>query len=314
MNQLTIIGGAGINIGVHGVCPFADEMLSFTYDKLSASVYKIIEPEIRELFKPESFDFILGGLLAVNLALEKAKENLRRYKVDEGIFSQLFRQSDLQLSIVNALERIEDQLTISQHQLVDVVKVFDPVIENLSKKFDVINYFTTNFDGIFDHVFYGLHYSRGKRVTDFWKSDGSINRDANQQIRIHHLHGDIRYKPSKKTKYNNPPYRWPVLVVGDVEAKRQLIGGQESLLLYREKFQNVMESRGSVQRNVLAIIGFGFRDEDAHIVKNIRSGLSGCVFDEVYIYDPVDHLAGIRGKRIWVRPESKDIISFLDSL
>ena len=63
MRNLTILSGAGINIGVSQACPFADEMLNFSYQKISTNVYTRISPEIKALFSPESFDYILGGLL-----------------------------------------------------------------------------------------------------------------------------------------------------------------------------------------------------------------------------------------------------------
>lgn len=314
MKQLTIVSGAGTNIGVSQACPFADEMLNFTYQKISTSVYSRITPEIKNLFSPESFDYILGGLLTVNLAIEKTKQDLRRFQMNEQAFAELFRQSDLQSSIANALDQIESQLTISLGQMLSVVTAFNPAIDLIASRYQSINYFTTNFDGIFDHIIYGPRYSRGKQVTDFWAYDGSLNNQANQQIKIHHLHGDLRYKPFKKTQYNNPPYRWPVLVVGDQEVKKGLIAGQESLRFYNNRFRHATESRDFIQENVLAIIGFGFRDEDEHIVSRIRAGIQGGVFDKVFLFDPEDKLNGICSGHTWVSPRTESLISFLGRL
>lgn len=314
MKQLTIISGAGTNIGVAQACPFADEMLNFTYQKISTSVYSRIAPEIKNLFSPESFDYILGGLLTVNLAIEKTKQDLRRFQMNEQAFADLFRQSDLQSSIANALDQIESQLTISLGQMLNVVTAFNPTIDLIASKYHSINYFTTNFDGIFDHIIYGPRYSRGKQVTDFWAYDGSLNHQAGQQIKIHHLHGDLRYKPFKKTQYNNPPYRWPVLVVGDQEVKKGLIAGQESLRFYNNRFRYVTENRDCIQENVLAIIGFGFRNEDEHIVSRIRLGIQSGIFDSVFLFDPEDKLNGICHGYTWVSPHRESLISFLGRL
>lgn len=314
MRQLTIVSGAGTNIGVSHACTFADEMLNFTYQKISTSVYSRIAPEIKALFSPESFDYILGGLLTVNLAIEKTKQDLRRFQMNEEAFADLFRQSHLQSSIASALDQIENQLTISLGQMLNVVMAFNPTIDKLASSYHSINYFTTNFDGIFDHILYGPRYSRGKQVTDFWKHDGSLNHQASQQIKIHHLHGDLRYKPFKKTQYNNPPYRWPVLVVGDQEVKKGLIAGQESLRFYNNRFRHATENRDGIQENVLAVIGFGFRSEDEHIVSRIRSGIQSNVFDKVFLFDPDDKLNGICTGHTWVSPHSENLISFLDRI
>lgn len=106
MRNLTVLSGAGINIGVSQACPFADEMLNFSYQKISTNVYTRISADIKALFSPESFDYILGGLLTVNLAIEKTKQDLKRFNMNEAAFADLFRQSDLQSSIANALDQI----------------------------------------------------------------------------------------------------------------------------------------------------------------------------------------------------------------
>lgn len=315
MRNLTILSGAGINIGVSQACPFADEMLNFSYQKISTNVYSRISPEIKALFSPESFDYILGGLLTVNLAIEKTKQDLKRFNMNEAAFADLFRQSDLQSSIANALDQIENQLTISLGQMLDVVTAFTPALNQVIESYDSINYFTVNFDGIFDHILYGPKYSRGRIVTDFWRGDGSFNHHAEQKVRIHHLHGDLRYKPYKKTRFNQPPYRWPVLVVGDQEVKKGLIAGQESLRFYNNRLRTATDARGaSLKENVLAIIGFGFRDEDEHIVSKIKHALTNGTFDRIFLFDIEDRLAPIHTGHTWVHPENENLIAFLARL
>jgi hypothetical protein len=315
MKNLTILSGAGINIGVSQTCPFADQMLNFSYQKISTNVYTRISPDIKALFSPESFDYILGGLMTVNLAIEKTKQDLKRFKMNEEAFADLFRQSVLQASIASALDQIENQLTISLSQMLNVVKAFTPVLDHVVATYNAINYFTVNFDGIFDHILYGPNYARGKTVTDFWSGDGSLNKSANQKVKIHHLHGDLRYKPFKKTRYNQPPYRWPVLVVGDQEVKKGLIAGQESLRFYNNRLRTSTESRETgVVENVLAIIGFGFRDEDEHIVSRVKYAITNGVFDRVLLFDIEDRLAPICQGHTWVRPDQENLIAFLARL
>lgn len=314
MRQLTILSGAGVNLGVAHACPFADEMLNFTYQKISVSVYERIDPNLRQLFTPESFDYILGGLLTVNLAIEKTKQDLKRFNVNEQAFCDLFQQTALQGSIVAALEQLEGQLTISLGQMLDVVKAFAPVLDELTAKYDSINYFTVNFDGIFDHILYGPGYSRVASCTDFWRGNGEMNQGANQRIKIHHLHGDLRYKPFKRTKQNNPPYKWPLLVVGDGEVKKGIIASNEPLRFYNNRLRSAMESRGAAQENVLAIVGFGFREEDDHIVSKVRHALQHGIFDRVFLFDPADRLAGIAPQRVWISPQQENLVQFLSRL
>jgi hypothetical protein len=314
LRQLTIIGGAGINIGISHACPSADEMLNFTYQKISASVFQRIAPEIRELFAPESFDYILGGLLTVNLAIERTKQDLKRFKINEEAFTRLFRQSDLQLSIASSLDQIEQQLTVSIDQMMSVVKEFSPAVDEVVAHYDSINYFTVNFDGIFDHILYGPQYTRSNIVTDYWRGSGAFNPNATAKIKILHLHGDLRYKPSKRTSYHQPPYRWPVLVVGDPEIKRGLIASHESLSFYLKRLRHLTKDRGSAAKNVLAIIGFGFRDEDAHIVNCIKHALGAGVFDDVLVFDVQDRLSGLLPHYTWVTPNQENLIAFMRRL
>lgn len=314
MRQLTLLSGAGINLGVSEACPDADEMLNFTYQKISTSVYSRIDPELKAMFTAESFDYILGGLLTVNLAIEKTKLDLRRFKMDEAAFANLFKQSHLQLSIVGALESIENQLTISLKQMLNVTEAFAPAVNHLFGTYDSINYFTVNFDGIFDHIIYGRNYQRQNKVTDFWRGNGSLNHDIDRQMKVFHLHGDLRYKPFKKTKLNNPPYRWPVLVVGDEEVKKGIIASNESLRFYNNRLKAVCESRGEVTENNLAIIGFGFRQEDEHIVTKIRGAIDAKIFDNIYLFDLEDKLSKISQDHNWIRPSDQSLIAFLGSL
>lgn len=312
MRQLTILSGAGINLGVSQACPEADEMLSFTYQKISTSVYSRIDQDVKAMFTPESFDYILGGLLTVNLAIEKTKQDLQRFHMDQQAFADLFRQSNLQASIAGALDSIEKQLTLSLSQMLGVTEAFSGSIDRLFNTYDSINYFTVNFDGIFDHIIYGNKYRRGDKVTDFWKGDGSLNHNIDRQAKIFHLHGDLRYKPFKKTKYNKPPYRWPVLVVGDHEVKMGIITSNESLRLYNNRFKAICESKGEVTENNLAIIGFGFRPEDEHIIKRLRHALDNGIYDNIYLFDPEDKLSNIAKNYNWIKPSQQNLIEFLN--
>ena len=314
MRQLTILSGAGINLGISDACPEADEMLSFTYQKISTSVYSRIDPEVKAMFSPESFDYILGGLLTVNLVIEKTKLDLKRFNMNEAAFTELFRQSNLQSSISSALSSIENQLTISLGQILDVIDNFRPAIDDLFAKYDSINYYTVNFDGIFDHILYGKHYARGANVKDFWWPSGNLNHRADRKTKIFHLHGDLRYKPFKKTKSNDPPYKWPVLVVGDHEVKMGIITSNESLRLYNNRFKATCEQRGPYEENNLAIVGFGFRDEDEHIVSRLRQGIAAKTFDSISLFDLNDKLSGLAEDYSWSRPVDKSLIQFIHGL
>jgi hypothetical protein len=314
MRQLTIVSGAGINHGVANECPFADELINFTYQKVSQSVYQRVAPEIREMFSQESFDYILGGLMTVNLAIERTKQDLRRFNMDEKAFSSLFKQADLQNSIIAALDQIENQLTVFLGQMLKVVNHFNASIDHLKNSYNSVNYFTVNFDGVFDHIIYGERYARGGDATDFWNGQGGINRDINRQFKIMHLHGDLRYKPFKRTKYNNPPYRWPVLVVGDGEVKKGIIASNEALRFYNQRLRDEFESRGDVIQKNLLIVGFGFRDEDDHIVSKIKGGIASGVFDDIVVYDFDDKLSGLSRPYRWVRPDQQGLCDLLLSL
>lgn len=314
MRQLTIVSGAGINHGVVKQCPYADELINFTYQKVSQSVYQRVTPEIRDMFTQESFDYILGGLMTVNLAIERTKQDLRRFNMNEEAFTSLFRQTELQSSIIAALDQIENQLTVSLGQMLQVVNDFAPAINHLQGTYQSVNYYTVNFDGIFDHIIYGAGYARSGVTTDFWTAAGSVNKYIDRQFKIMHLHGDLRYKPFKKTQYNTPPYRWPVLVVGDGEVKKGIIASNEALRYYNQRLRDTFEERGAATENNLLIIGFGFREEDEHIVSKIKGGIVSGVFDSITAYDLEDKLAGIARPYDWVRPDQQGLRDLLQSL
>lgn len=198
--------------------------------------------------------------------------------------------------------------------MLDVVKKFSPALDDIMDRYDSINYFTVNFDGIFDHVIYGPGYSRIKNVTDFWTGYGQLDKGAQKKVKIFHLHGDLRYKPAKKTKNYDPPYKWPVLVVGDQDVKKGTIASNEALLFYNNRLKSVFENRDQIDENNLAIIGFGFREEDDHIVSKIKHGITSHVFDKVSVFDPEDRLDGVTDSHTWVKPADASLIDFLREL
>jgi hypothetical protein len=314
MRQLTIISGAGINLGISKACPEANELLGFTYQKISQGVYRKVSAEIQEMFDPNSFDYILGGLLTVNLAIEKTKRDLKRFKMNEKAFADLFKQSHIERSIERALEQIEQDLKISLEQMLGVVKTFQPAIGKLAEKYDSINYFTLNFDRIFDHMLLGPQYLRRQHCTDFWNHKGELNKDAKAKIKIFHLHGDLTYKPNKQTKYSKNGYRWPVLVVGDQEVKRGIIASNPALLFYNQRLRAVCDNRNGIDENNLAIVGFGFREEDEHIVKQIKHGIKNDVFDNVHLFDVNNTLEGVCIDHQWMKANEKSLIDFLSAI
>lgn len=291
MHRLCLVSGAGINLSLARECPQATQLAEFTYQHVSKQVYDIVSPELRQMFSPESFDYILGGLMTINLVIEKAKTNLRRFRINEAAFAQLFQQSTLQQAIANALTEIETKLTVELGQMIDVLTTLDPAMRHLQQTFQSVHYFTVNFDGLFDHIIYGPNYGRTGIVTDFWNAHGLTTRYADRQFLIYHLHGDLRYKPNKKTAHNNPPYKWPVLVVGDGDFKRGIIAGNESLTFFNKQMHELFVKRPlGVDKHTLAIIGFGCREEDNHVVSRITTAISNHVFDRVLVYDVEDRL------------------------
>jgi hypothetical protein len=328
MRQLTIVSGAGINIGISKSCPEANYLLGLTYDKISKSVYNKIREDIQVLFEPDSFDFILGGLLTVNLAMEKIKGELNRFNMNKVAFDDLFNQSLIQDSIANALQQIEQSLTIPLDEVLKILKKFQRPIEKLADQYDSINYFTLNFDSVFDHMLLGPNYRRGRMCTDYWwgnrsKPELDFKPDLDARIKIFHLHGDLRYKPNKTNKMERKggeEYRWPVIVVGDQQVKRGIIASNAALSFYNNRFKELCqpngESRKTYKENNLAVIGFGFREEDTHIVNNIRQGITGGVFDNIHSYDMEDKLmlSGICAEHNWAKASETNLITFLDKL
>jgi hypothetical protein len=312
--QLTIISGAGINIGISKACPEATELMDFTYQKISKSVYRKVSEDIQRMFSPDSFDYILGGLLTINLAIEKTKRDLKRFDMNEEAFAEIFMQSALEASIADALKQIEQSLRISLEQMLGVVEKFQPAIEYLSNQYDSINYFTLNFDRVFDHMLLGPKYRRTQYCTDFWTYKGVLDKNADKKIKIFHLHGDLLYKPNKVTSYSENAYRWPVLVVGDQAVKRGTIASSPALSFYNKRFAQVCEAKGNYTENNLAIIGFGFRKEDAHIITNIKKGINGKVFDNIYLFDIDNTLDGICDDHHWTKANEMNLIDFLGKL
>ena len=318
--QLTIISGAGINLGISKSCPDAKDLLGFTYQKISQSVYRTIREDIQRMFTPGSFDFILGGLLTVNLAMAKIKSDLKRFEMDEEAFADLFRHTDIQDSISNALQKIEQSLTIPLDELLGTLKKFEPAIQSLADQYDSINYFTLNFDSVFDHMLLGPGYRRSGLCTDYWNK-GKLNKNANARIKIFHLHGDLRYKPNKvntRSRQGNKDYQWPVIVVGDQQVKRGIIASNTALSFYNNRFKALCDPKGDdrkkFEENNLAIVGFGFRTEDAHIVSNIRDGIKGGVFDNINTYDREDKLIGLCEGHNWANADEHDLIDFISGL
>ncbi len=301
-------------MGISAECPEARDLIGFTYQKISSNVYHRLPPHVSAMFSPESFDYILGGLITINLTIEKTKADLARFNVNEQAFLDLFRQSDLQESIVEALDEIERQLTVSLEQMLGVVNHFDPALDVIGQKYNAVNYYTVNFDALFDHMIYGPNYKRGRVTTDFWDGYGSLRKDAQAQFSICHLHGDLRYKPNKRTRYNDPPYRWPVVVVGDSEVKKGIIGSEKALRFYNSRFRGSFSERGPWQDRTLAIIGFGFRHEDAHIVNAVEHALNNQVYDRVFLYSPENSLAHTPHRYTWVSPNQLGLRDFLQEL
>jgi len=151
-------------------------------------------------------------------------------------------------------------------------------------------------------------------VTDFWRRSGDFDKNANRKAKIFHLHGDLRYKPFKKTKGNNPLYKWPVLVVGDHEVKMGIITSNESLRFYNKRFKTTCQERGPYEENNLAIVGFGFRDEDEHIVSRLKQGMDSKIFDSVSLFDLEDKLSCLAKGYSWSRPADKSLIQFIQAL
>ncbi|MDH1901998.1 SIR2 family protein [Comamonas aquatica] len=288
MKTLNILTGAGVNIAVSKQNPEIEDLIGFTYQSISKSVYEDLEEKWRNIFNPESFDYILGALITMSSVIDKTKEELNKYGVDLEAFGELFHQSALRAAIEESYKKIEDELLIESNQLVEVIRFYNPSIESLRENFEKINYFTLNFDGVFDHVLYGERFSRGGVVTDSWLDGEFTNRFDDRKFRVCHLHGDIRYKPHKVSGRAPSKRLWPVLVVGDILVKKSLIAGNDALMSYYKYYKNQFSS---INKDAsLLIAGFGFRDEDQHISSKVKTAIKDEFFKEVFIYDAVDHL------------------------
>lgn len=318
VRQLTILSGAGINLGLREVCPGAAHLFELAYSRVSAAVYQRLPGHVQNIFpNPDSFDAILGGLITVNLAIERTKLDMRRFGVDENAFADLFHQTTVQETIIHALDAIEQQLRIPLDQMLAIMDTFAPAINALFQRYDSINYYTVNFDAIFDHILYG-RYNGGRmhQVTDFWGWDGNLTPGIARKAKIFHMHGDLRYKPFKQTTYNNPPSKWPVLVVGDNQVKLQTIAQYDALQFYNQRFRETCANRGPYNvANDLAIIGFGFRDEDDHIRTPLWEGMVAGVFGRIAIFDMADHL----GRHTpfptnFTSAENSNLLQFFESL
>lgn len=288
MKTLNILTGAGVNLAVSKQNPEIEDLIGFTYQSISKSVYEDLEDKWQNIFNPESFDYILGALITMSSVIDKTKEELNKYGVDLEAFGELFHQSALRVAIEESYKKIENELLIESNQLVEVIRFYNPSIENLRGRFEKVNYFTLNFDGVFDHVLYGERFSRGGVVTDSWINGEFTNRFDDRKFRICHLHGDIRYKPHKISGKSPSKRLWPVLVVGDISVKKSLIAGNEALMSYYKYYKNqfFLENRDAS----LLVAGFGFRDEDQHISSKVKSAIKDGLFGNVFVYDAIDHL------------------------
>jgi hypothetical protein len=166
----------------------------------------------------------------------------------------------------------------------------------------------------------GPNYRRIGMCTDYWGKNG-IKKNADARIKIFHLHGDLRYKPNKINKRSrqvDKEYQWPVIVVGDQQVKRGIIASNTALSFYNNRFKALCDPKGNNRytftENNLAIIGFGFRNKDAHMVNNIREGIKGGVFDKINTYDLEDRLIGLCEGHNWAKADETDLIDFLSGL
>lgn len=315
MRQLTILSGAGINMGLQGVCPEADALLQLAYGHVSDTVYARLPQHVQQVFAPHSFDAILGGLITVNLAIENTKIEMRRFGVNEQNFADLFHQSTVQNTIIEALIAIERQLFIPLEQLLAILDRFGPTMDALFQQYDSINYYTVNFDAIFDHIMYGRRNGwRMANITDFWGAGGQLNTGAQARGKIFHLHGDLRFKPFKETNYNNPLVKWPVLVVGDQRVKQDTINSHDALRFYNQQFMQFCAGPGAyTTRNDLAIIGFGFRPEDDHIRTPIWNAMMNGTFSRIAVFDRIDHLGNTPFQKEFWNAEQANVLQFLQS-
>lgn len=310
-----MLTGAGVNIAIANDClPAQQQLMNLTYQKISQNIYNQLPVNYQSLFQPHSFDYILGGLITISLAMEKTKLDAARFGINPNAFGTLFQTTGLQQAIINALNQIEQQLTITLQHLMSTINIYDQSIQKIAQKYNSFNYFTLNFDGIFDHVIYGENYSRGGITTDFWNANGTLNEAINRQMKVYHLHGDLRYKPSKRTNYHNPPYQWPTLVVGDAEVKKGIIASHHGLRFYNQKLRDICSVNPLFAQNTLLIAGFGFRAEDEHIIAHLNKAFTAGVFNNILIYDVVDHLANTNIPHQWIDAKNNKFVDVMNSL
>lgn len=314
--QLSILTGAGINMAIANECLPAQQqhLMDLTYQKVSQNIYNQLPANYQALFQPNSFDYILGGLMTISLAMEKTKQDAQRFNIDPAAFGDLFQTSGLQQATINALNQIEQQLTVTISTLLQTINIYDQGITQISQKYSSVNYYTLNFDGIFDHIIYGAGYKRGHLTTDYWNGNGGFNETISRQFKIHHLHGDLRYKPSKKTNYHTPPYQWPTLVVGDAEVKKGIIASHHALRFYNQRLRDTCNDRTGVQENNLLITGFGFRPEDEHIIANLNKAFNQGIFDNIFIYDVINPLKGSTVPHTWIDAQQQKLSTLLNSI
>ena len=105
--QLSILTGAGINMAIANECLPAQQqhLMDLTYQKVSQNIYNQLPANYQALFQPNSFDYILGGLMTISLAMEKTKQDAQRFNIDPAAFGDLFQTSGLQQATINALNR-----------------------------------------------------------------------------------------------------------------------------------------------------------------------------------------------------------------
>lgn len=320
MKTLNILTGAGINQAISNERPEIKDLIGFTYQSISRSVHDKLDGKWREMFSPESFDYILGALITMSSVIDKTKEDLVRYQVNQNAFGELFHQSALRDAIESSYKKIEDKLLINSNDLINVIRFYNPSISSIQNNFEKINYFTLNFDGVFDHVIYGeKDYEgkliRGNVVTDSWAGVDFTDYYNGRKFRICHLHGDIRYKPHKVSKAHPAKRLWPVLVVGDLGVKKGLIAGSKPLSTYYKYYK---EQFSILNRDsTLLIAGFGFRDEDQHISSRVKMAIENKIFGRVVVYDAIDRLSSDNrfvGKYEFIDAKAINLSTVLNSM
>ncbi len=60
---------------------------------------------------------------------------------------------------------------------------------------------------------------------------------------------------------------------------------------YNQRLREACENRHRIQENVLLVAGFGFREEDQHVVSKIKAAVNNGIFDRMICYDIEDKFA-----------------------